>query len=278
MIKRISIESLAGFLFSGRAKERTLAILDCWMDESSDKTGAVLFSVGAVIGTVEKWQWIESEWRTVLKQEGLKYFRANDCAALTGQFLKFRSNRHKVTPAEKRKAESVRHKLLEIIGDSRVTGVGMSIDMAAFRAAANTPEKLEAFGGTPYYHCYFLAMALCAELIKEHRPGDSVAYGFDDHQEYGAHLRNVFEDFKKVNPKIAPHMTTIASFDDKLVVALQVADLIASIVRKFNLWTIAKPRPSRPYEMRVLERNHIMGIMRLCGKPCLDAFLKDKGF
>jgi hypothetical protein len=254
-----------------------LAILGCHMDESADKGGKKVFVVGAVIGNDVKWQWLQDEWKAVLKPEGIAYFRSNDCAAMTGQFLKFRKNRHKVTPVEKRKGESIRHSLLERIADSRVTGIGIAVDMDDFRKVADTPERLEEFGGTPYYHSYFLAMTQCALLIKQNLPDDALAFGYDEHQQYGAHLRNVFSDFKTRNPDIAAQMTTIKSFDDRTFVPIQVADLIASIVRKYTLWKIAKPRPSRPYELRVLENRHIMAIMRVCGMRCLNEFLREKG-
>ena len=270
-------EPLAGFLFGYGAKERTLTILGCYMDESSDRGGQKVFAVGAVIGNDTKWQWLRDEWEAVLKQEGIAYFRSNDCAAMTGQFLKFRKNKHKVTPVEKRKGESIRHGLLERIADSRVTGVGIAVDMEDFHKVANTSERLEAFGGTPYYHCYFLTMAQCALLIRNNLPGDALAFGYDKHQQCGPHLRNVYGDFKRCNPDIAGHMTTIAPFDDRTFVPVQVADIMASIVRKYTLWKIEKPRPSRPYELRVLNKKHIMAIMRVCGTKCLSDFLRQKG-
>ncbi|MGH9401487.1 MAG: DUF3800 domain-containing protein [Terriglobia bacterium] len=247
------------------------------MDESSDKGGKKVFSVGAVIGNDRKWQWLQDEWKTVLKQEGIAYFRSNDCAAMTGQFLKFRKNKHRITPVEGRKGNDIRHALLERIADSRTTGVGIAIDMDAFRKVANSRDRLDAFGGTPYYHCYFLAMTQCALLIKQHLRGDALAFGYDEHQEYGEHLKSVYDDFKRLNPDVAAQMRAISPFDDKVCIPVQVADLIASIVRKYTLWKIAKPRPSRPYEMRVLERKHIIAVMRVCGADCLNAFLREKG-
>jgi hypothetical protein len=274
----VSIESMAGFLFGYEArKEKILSVLGCYMDESVDKDEKKVFCVGAVIGNDAKWQWLEGEWRAIFSSEGISYFKASDCAAMSGEFRKFRKDDNTATEIEKRKGEEVRRKLLERMSESRVSSFGVSIDMDDFRAVTDTPEKLEAFGGTPFYHCYFLTMHQCAAQIKKHIPNDVLAFGYDEHQNYGPHLRSVYDDFKAKNPHVAPYMTTLAPFDDKVFVPIQVADLVASIVRKYTLWKIAKPRPSMPYELRLLERKNTMGEIDICQKSCLNDFLSEKG-
>ncbi len=215
-----------------------MLVLDCRMDESADKGHKKVFAVGAMIGHETQWKLLEEKWNSILKPHRIKYFRANDCAAMTGQFLKFRKNKHRVTRAERRIGETIRHSLLEAIVESRMVGLGMAIDMDDFRAVASTPEKLDAFGSTPYYHCYFLMMEQCANVLKKHMPECALAFGYDDHQEYGEHLRDVYKQFKKNQTSIARNMTTIAPFDDRAFVPVQVADLVASIVRKHTLWAI----------------------------------------
>jgi hypothetical protein len=240
-------------------KERILLVLDCRMDESVDKGEKKVFAVGAVIGHETQWAWLENEWKAILKPEGIEYFRANDCAAMTGQFLKFRKNRYKITETEKTKAEGIRQKLLGRISESGVVGLGLAIDMDEFRAVANTAKKLDAFGGTPYYHCYFLAIEQAASIMRDKFPQGTLAFAYDEHQKYGAHLRDVFGVFKENNPSIARHMTTIAPFDDKTFTPIQVADLVASVVRRYTLWKIMKPKPRRPYELRVLGKESYYG-------------------
>lgn len=273
----IRVQTAVPLVFAHGVGEATLAVLRCYMDESSDKGGKKIFAVGAVIGNDVKWGWLLNEWKSVLSREGLAYFRSNDSAAMTGEFLKFRKNKHEVSDVERRKGRGIRNELLERIADSRVTGIGIAVDMVAFRAVANNAKKLDAFGGTPYYHCYFMAIAQCAQIIKEHRPGDALEFGYDQHHQHGPYLQSIYDDFKRKNADIAPQMTTIQSLDDKTFVAVQVADLVASIVRKFALWKIAKPRPSRPYELKVLERTSVIGIIRVCGITNLNGFLRDRG-
>lgn len=185
-----------------------MSVLGCYMDESVDKDAKKVFCVGAAIGNDAKWKWLEHEWKGVLREEGISYFKASDCAAMSGEFRKFRKDDSKATLIEKRKGEAIRQKLLERMSDSRVSCFGVSVDMDDFCSVANTPEKLDAFGGTPFYHCYFLTMHKCAEQIMKHRPGDVLASGYDEHQNYGPQLRSVYEDFKATNPHVAPHMLT----------------------------------------------------------------------
>jgi hypothetical protein len=228
-MNRIPLASLLGFLFSFSAKETYLIAIQCRMDESFDDR---VFSVGAVFAKDLGWQCLEGEWAAIFKPEGIKYFRTSDCLSVSGEFRKFRKERLQVTEVERRKAWEIMNKLVRAVAENRVTIVGFSVDMKAFRDVVNTPEKQEVFGGSHYYHCYYHAMAMCVELIRN--ANYQAAFGYDEDQQYGPPLREAYSEFKKRSPEYARHMSTLTPFDDKLLIPLQVADLAASIVRRYS--------------------------------------------
>ena len=61
----------------------------CFMDESFDKQPSGTFAVGGIIGKGVPIFELERGWEKVLRQEGLKYFKASDCQNATGEFAKF---------------------------------------------------------------------------------------------------------------------------------------------------------------------------------------------
>jgi len=239
-----------------------MAILSCYMDESVDGAGKIAYSIGAVIGTKEKWDWLEKQWRTVLDRENILYFSNKNCTGGDGPFSH-------ITEMSNRFA--IRERLFGLCKESLVTALGINIDLNDFQAVVNTPEKKEAFGGTPYYHAASFAMTRCAQLIKEHRPGDILTFGFDEHEEYGAELLRVFRELKERNPDIAPYLMTIEAFDDKTTVPIQVADLFAAVIRRFGV------SETPPPELAPLINSGILAEVRVCGKPCLEDHLRSVG-
>jgi hypothetical protein len=267
---------LKGFLYPFGAQERSLAVLRAYMDESGDKGWKTVFAVGAVIGTDEKWDWLIPEWDKVLKAAHIRYFKSSECGAVDGEFRKYRKDENKPpTQAEKRVAQKVRDQLLDIIIRGKFTGMGVPIDMQAFNRVVDTPEKLDVFGGTPYFHGYYQTMTQVAVLMEKHLPKDYVAFGFDEHEQFGKHLQNVYWCFKERNADIAARITTLAPFDDKLFIPIQAADVIASAVSRFALWKVKKPRPRIPNEWHTLKKKSVMGPVRLCGASCLKTHLRE---
>lgn len=244
--------------------------IQCRMDESFDKR---IYSVGAVFAKDLGWQCLEDEWAAILKLEGLKYFRTSECLSVSGEFRKFRKQ-PRLTDVERRESCKVMNDLVRAV-DRKVTIVGFSVDMQAFHDVANTPKKREEFGGTPYYFCYYHAMAMCAEIIRN-TPYQMV-FGYDEHQQYGQLLKDAYSEFKKRSPEFAPHMSTLTAFNDKHFIPIQVADLAASVVRRYTAWKISKPRPKLPIEYRVLKKKNRIARIRVCLEPQLRGFLGGPG-
>jgi hypothetical protein len=239
-----------------------MAILDCYIDESVDGAGKIAYSIGAVIGTKQKWDWLEKQWRGVLDSESISHFSNKNCTGGDGPFLHI---------PEISKRFAIREELFELCKVSLVTALGITIDLHDFQVVVDTPEKKEAFGGTPYYHAASLAMTRCVQLIREDRPGDVLAFGFDEHEEYGADLLRVFRELKERNPDIAPYLTTITQFDDKTTIPIQVADLFAAVIRRFGV------SGTPPPELAPLVNKGILAEVRVCGRRCLEDHLREVG-
>jgi hypothetical protein len=248
-----------------------LTLLSCYMDESADGENKVAFSVSAVVGTKAKWCWLEEQWQEILTKHNVKYFRNADCVGVDGAFKHFRKDPEKVTQEDQAITLAIRNELIDLCITSRVTAYGITIDLADFKAVANTPERLEAFGGTPYYHAAAWAIVRCAKYVREERPGDTIAFGFDEHQEYGAELQRVFKELKEKDTNLASQLVTIGPFDDKTFIPIQVADLFASMIRRFDF--LGTP----PKEFAPLEGKGIMAEILGCGKPCLEDHLRSVG-
>jgi hypothetical protein len=252
-------------------------ILDCYMDESVDGDNEIAYCVAGVIGTKAQWDWLEEQWREVLDDNGIKYFKNSECSGLTGEFLRFRTSPIMPTPEDRSKAFAIRQTLLALCVNSRITVNGVTVDLKAFKTVVTTPDKQDAFGGTPYYHCYCLAIQECALTIKEHRPEDSLAFGFDEHEEYGKILQRAYSELKHVRPDLSPHLATIAPFDDKQFIPIQVADLFAAMVRRYSVNDLQQLEVKLPTEMTAVKGKGTIHAIKLCRTEHLEAFLQARG-
>jgi hypothetical protein len=238
-----------------------LIVVQCGMDESYYKGQEKVFAVSAVFAKEANWEILQEDWRKILKEEKISYFKSSECRAVDQQFRKFRRDKLKVTDVDRRKPAEIRRKLLSHMISARMTVTGFSVDMDAFQKVLNTPEKLESFNGTPHYYCYWWAILQCADIVKGRDV--SIAFGYDKDQQHGNILRDAFDDIKKARPDYAPHMATLAPFDDKVFIPIQVADLCASIIREYTSWKISRPRPSIPHEWSLLKKSHCVASIRV---------------
>ena len=247
----------------GIQRRGSMAVLSCYMDESVDGENKIAYSIGAVIGTKEKWEWLGAQWRSVLSREAIAYFSNKNCTGGDGPFLH-------IPQIENRLA--IREELFELCKTSRITAVGITVDLADFQSVVDTPSEKGSIWRNATLYAATLAITRCALLIKEHRSGDALAFGFDEHEAYGADLLRIFKELKEKNPDIAPFLRTIAAFDDKTTIPIQVADLFAAVIRRFGVSAIPPP------ELAPLLDKGILAEVRICGKPCLEDHLRSVGF
>lgn len=250
-------------------------ILRTSMDESVDGLAREIFAVGALIGSEVKWEWLHDEWNKILSREGLKYFRTADCVGVDGEFLRYRANPDVITDSERAIALGIRNELIDIIIGSRLSGVGVAVDLAAYSRIVDTSAKKEAFGNTPYYHCYLKAVTLVGDVFKNHLPKDFTAFGFDEHEQFAEYLVKVYSVFKQKNPDISPYLTTLAPFDDRVFIPIQAADLVASAVRRFATFDIRGG--NIPKEWLRLQDGGAMGEVIVCDDADLKQHLLNSG-
>jgi hypothetical protein len=238
------------------------------MDESTDRTQSVAYSVAAIIGTTEKWKWLEERWNRILKREAVTYFKNSECLAGIGAFVH--------VPDETQRL-SIRQELENLCISAKLTVIGITVEMAAFRAVVDTPAKLEAFSGGPYFHCYCTAIAQCALEVNRYRPGDVLAFGYDEDQEHAGQLTDVYRMLKTGNAEIAACLSTIAPFDDKTFVPIQAADLYAALVRRFSVPVLEKKMAEAEPDITAFQGTKAVLRIDVIGENDLAAHLERSG-
>lgn len=249
-----------------------------YFDESWDQFQKKVLVFGGMVGRYEQWARIEWPWRSLLEKYGIRYYRASDAEFARGEFAKepFRTGNQPSTPKQYRLLQSVREEFFEVITRGTVTGFAIQIPVEVFWQVADTPEKKEAFGGTPYYICAHTSLLRLLKEIKYEVPSKELIKFVCDRQ----------HDFEKEMKKVHAHMQTkecefhsqvgSISFEDKTgFIPLQVADTFVYETRKDVERKMADPNASeRPEFARMKAQGKIAAISE-CGKTCLEFYLAD---
>lgn len=249
-----------------------------YFDESWDQHQKKVVVFGGMVGRHEQWAKIEWPWKELLKKYGLKYYRASDAEFARGEFDRepFRTEKKPTSPEQYRLLQDVRKEFFEILTRGIVAGFGVQIPVKAFNEVADTPKKMEAFGGTPYYICAHTAMLRLLKAIKYEVPSKELVTFVCDRQ----------QEFQREMIKVHAHMATKAcefhsqvgsiSFEDKTsFVPLQVADTFVYETRKDCERKMADPKAAERTEFAILKREHKIAAIEECGKTCLEFYLND---
>jgi hypothetical protein len=174
----------------------------------------------------EAWRDFETDWKGYLGRHHLLYFKSSECNHVDGQFRQFRKGEH-AQPDEREQARAIRDDFLAVVARHRgIVGVGVAVEMEPYARLAQLPEAKEILPQDPYI------AALCSvmfETVKRVRSRDRncmVNFTHDDGDE--EYLSACYQGFRKMNTRTSKHLGGFGFSDDKLLVGLQAADLIAN--------------------------------------------------
>jgi hypothetical protein len=135
----------------------------------------------------------------------------------------------------RRAAEEIFAELAQIIRTSGVKGVGLAIDLKAWRSImkSSTAKKVF-FYKDPYVFGHAALVVYVAGELTGNIRGRMVSFLLDYHCK-GKLVLNQMGDLKKFNPECAPYIGSIGFNDDKTTAQLQAADLIAGVSKNYAL-------------------------------------------
>jgi Protein of unknown function (DUF3800) len=251
-------------------------MFNSYFDESWDQHQEKILVVGGMLGLYEQWSKIEWRWTELLDKYGIAYYRASEAEFARGQFNKepYRTVGTDTTPQQYDLLRAVREDFFRITTSGTVSGLAIGIPVALFREVADTPERLEKFGGTPYYLCGHTAVLEMLKAVKYVlRSKDIVTFTFDRQQEHEKEMKKVHAHLQTKECEFHSQVGSIKFEDKKLFIPLQAADTLVYESRKYLERLLADPavRP-RPELQRLMDEGKIFQIS-LTDKAFLEFYL-----
>lgn len=247
-VRFVDIGYFADLIFSPRREGSFVVIapiqtVDCFLDESSDETRKDIFCVGGFVAHRDFWKAMQTLWVSRLDQDGIDYFRTSDCKSLSGPFEKLirkhgsRSKAHIV-------ADKLRGDLKTIITPYHWMGFALGVPMADYNAVfrVSPSAHLLYLEGDPTEAAFSKLIYLVAESARENAPEFDLAYVIDE-SSYSGRIADAFKAIKQNHSELASTMRTILPLDDRVTPPLQIADLVASVIKDGTLEHLRTGKP-----------------------------------
>lgn len=241
-----------------------------YCDESGDTKTHKVFAIAGYFGRNEVWLEIETKWEKALDSYGLKYFKASECEAGTGEFLKIRETPglpgRPLTARDKDNLKKIKTVFCNIAtSTNQVWGVGAGVLVKDFNGVlAENPKARIVLQSDPYFIAYQLVMTEFGTIINhinEHinlphgSRAEMLAFVFDDTPEFSGKAKFMHDNFQEANPTASQCMASLTYADDQNVTVLQMADNLAYETMKMLLNNRYDPGRKERRAMTELKKN-----------------------
>ena len=201
-----------------------MAIVTAYLDESKSDP---MFVLGGLVSTASGWARFSREWRKVLKESNVPYLHMKEFAFFRGVFAEW----------TERMRRSFLNRLLFLINSPREPIYSFSCIFNFRDYDRIFPSKFQ----RQQSH-YFFAFQSCMTGIKIHchrhkllAEGETIDLVLDQQEQYSGRALAIFNNYKiaPFMPEEERNMLGSLSFaDDKVVIPLQAADLLAYEINK----------------------------------------------
>jgi hypothetical protein len=253
-------------------------LIAAYFDESFDGSRKKVFVAGGFLGRNSSWFHLEHRWNQLLQKYELPYYRAVDCEHGRGAFEKFRTHHTgHLLLEDRQKLSLIRLEFIDaILAGKDIAGFAVGIDLRAFADVCDSESKLQAFGGTPFYYGYHLAMLSAAREVNRFY-GGMIAFVGDRHEEYSGLMLRTHDNLKNANPELRHTLGRVMFEDKKQYIGLQVADLFIYEVKRSLEVRLDQSGHGEREEMARLKEGPVVAKIDICSNACLEKYLRDKG-
>lgn len=215
-----------------------------------------VYAIGGYIGRSKDWTVASRLWKNRRLQDKIQCFHAADCESGFEEF-KHLSKEVRI---------QLKADLIQIVhGCQNLGGFGSAVIIEDFYKVRDSSERARQVLGTdPYFLCFqMLLSGICIEFEEQQaNPYMSIAFVFEEQEEFSGRTKALYDEFKEVNKKCAQRLGTLTYAAKHKFVPLEVADNLAYETMKEILNNRYDPtRPRRIAMQKMLPRVRRIDLM-----------------
>jgi len=203
-----------------------MVYLQSYFDESGSIEKNKMISFCGLVGSNPQWEVCHHHWKMALESLGIKAFKANEAL----HYIKPLSKSVPACGIEKRTEALV--PLIRAVRRSIPLGISVVMDCSAFKSLSEEERLL--FHDDPTYLTFVQALFAIQKVLGNISPDPHthVSLVCDDTHKYAVEYLAAFHRVKQIHPEFRGLFVSIGFADDNYIEQLQVADFLASIMRK----------------------------------------------
>lgn len=242
----LTINELLSISFPEITGREILVLFKAYVDDSSDERQEVVMVAGSFIGLSKQWSKFKRDWKRVLKANNLRYFRSTEYYSLRGEFEQFRDRLKFPEPSGREKAKRARDDLHNVVERNGIAGLASCIPIPLYKELREADPKAQSLGRTVFeVSLRSLFRETCKSIRAEFEHSHQVAFICDDGPESRG-IQESYLNFKERHPVESEMIVSLVTADDKKVLPLQAADLMASLAKETYCRWIQDPNLSSP--------------------------------
>lgn len=190
-----------------------------YLDESFDSRNDGFYAVASIVG--DSWDVIKGEklWSALLAKHSISTFKAS-----------------------KIRRPEILLEFATAIRDAGLFGCGMIASQQTVRKHLNGSILARQYRESPHMLLYHQTFVNIAMDFREHGSTESISFVCDENARYRDIMQRSYAELQELNPTSAQHMGSCSMANDTSCIPLQMADLLASeLRRKSRTWRINDP-------------------------------------
>ena len=189
-----------------------------YFDESVSCGGSA-FTLAGFLAEESEWDSLVREWAGRLKQDGLTYFHATDCAGGWNDFSTLSGDQRIALDTD----------LIAFITRRRLAGFAVSVANKDFDELIKGSDVAKAvLTESPYFIAMQLVVRWICDEVKKSFPNEpAVDFMFEENNVVSGQAKQIYEELKRKNPELSAFMGSLSYGLKKENIPLQVADELA---------------------------------------------------
>lgn len=231
------IDALVSGYAARHRREKLLVVLQAYIDESVSQSGDEMFYMAGYINSAEQWAKFSDDWDAELRAApSIDYLHMVEATNLRGQFRGW-------DPADRDRKVC---RLAKLIRGYRPWSVEVSVSGKEYREIMK-PVSPHLFGG-PYFACFYATISVVEKYHRSMGLDVPVDFIFDENGRMGDDTVMMRRWVMDSAPELRRILASSPIFrDDKKVVPLQAADMLAWHLRREDEKGDEEPRAALDY-------------------------------
>jgi hypothetical protein len=266
------IWALVSGLPSPERQRRLMFMLQAYIDDSGNIGQGKTSVMSGYVASTETWTDFSDRWHAaILESPQISYFKASEAWRLEGEFAGW---------TDEQRDQKIERLIDVINATAAIYGAVSVLHNDAFK---RLKAKLEPEDKDPFFHLFLDVMQMCMMGYQEFKGSGPLSLIFDSNDKSPDMMERMFREMLRTAPEALKRLGIVVSppvfQDDKLVMPLQAADLVANSTRRFCERQMLSGKNAEPgWVVERLSKPGLLNMTHVINEGMLQSLINTRAF